>query len=204
FIYFARHGGASPQDDLKKFFHHAVQNYFSLVLGESAPLSAKVNKTEVDFLWEPATWLSDAGIANPVSRPIQPILYTVTATDNNGCTKIDTVLIDVRIDYDATLFIPNAFTPNDDGVNDLFYLRSNFGEALRINYFRIFDKYNETVFDLNQLEGHEQATPDDRRFGWDGQFSGQKAEAGSYRTTVSVTFPDGVVKAFAGTIQLIR
>jgi gliding motility-associated-like protein len=128
----------------------------------------------------------------------------VTATDNNGCTQTDTVRVDVRIDYDATLFIPNAFTPNDDGVNDVFYLRSNFAEALRINYFRIFDKYNETVFDLDQLEGQELATPEDRRFGWDGQFRGQKAEAGSYRATVSVVFPDGVVKSFAGTIQLIR
>ena len=180
------------------------EDYFSLVLGESAPLSAKVNKTDVEFLWAPATWLSDSVLANPVSRPIQSILYTVTATDNNGCTQTDTVRVDVRIDYDATLFVPNAFTPNDDGVNDVFYLRSNFAEALRINYFRIFDKYNETVFDLDQLEGQELAAPEDRRFGWDGQFRGQKAEAGSYRATVSVTFPDGVVKSFAGTIQLIR
>lgn len=180
------------------------EDYFSLVMGEYAPLSAKVNKTGVEFLWEPAAWLSDSSIANPVSRPIQPIVYTVTATDNNGCTKTDTVRIDLRIDYDATLFIPNAFTPNDDGVNDVFYLRSNIPEALRINYFRIFDKYNETVFDLDRLEGSVQASPEDRRFGWDGQFRGQKAEAGSYRVTVSVLFPDGVVKAFTGTLQLIR
>ncbi|MDO8366932.1 MAG: PKD domain-containing protein [Saprospiraceae bacterium] len=180
------------------------EDYFSLVMGELAPLSAKVNKTDVDFLWEPAIWLSDSSIANPVSRPIQPVIYTVTATDNNGCTKTDTVRIDLSIDYDATLFIPNAFTPNDDGVNDVFYLRSNFPEALRINYFRIFDKYNETVFDIDQVDGKDQATPEDRRFGWDGQFRGDKAEAGSYRATVSVTFPDGVVRAFTGTVQLIR
>jgi gliding motility-associated-like protein len=180
------------------------EDYYSLVMGEFAPLSAKVNKTDVDFIWEPGNWLSDSLIANPVSRPIQPVVYTVTATDNNGCTKTDTVEIDLSIDYDATLFIPNAFTPNDDGVNDVFYLRSNFPEALRISYFRIFDKYNETVFDLDQVEGNDQATPEDRRFGWDGQFRGEKAEAGSYRVTFSVIFPDGMIKAFAGTVHLIR
>ena len=178
--------------------------YFSLILGDYAPLSAKVNKTNVDFIWEPARWLSDSVISNPVSRPIQPIIYTVTATDINGCTKTDTVRIELTIDYDANLFIPNAFTPNEDGVNDVFYIRSNFPEALRINYFRIFDKYNETVFDLDELEGKAQATPEDRRFGWDGQFRGGKAEAGSYRVTLSVIFPDGEVKSFAGTLQLIR
>ncbi|MFN9108814.1 MAG: gliding motility-associated C-terminal domain-containing protein, partial [Bacteroidota bacterium] len=180
------------------------QDYFDIILGEYAPLSAKVNKTDVDFLWEPAVWLSDPLIADPVSRPIQSVIYTVTATDNNGCTKTDTVRIDISIDYDASLFIPNAFTPNNDGVNDVFYVRSNFPEALRIDYFRIFDKYNETVFDLAGLEGHENAAPEDRFFGWDGDFRGEKAEAGSYRFTISVIFPDGINRTYAGTVQLIR
>jgi gliding motility-associated-like protein len=180
------------------------QDYFDLVLGEYAPLSAKVNKTDVEFVWEPVTWLSDPLIADPVSRPVQSVIYTVTGTDGNGCTKTDTVRIEVSIDYDASLFIPNAFTPNNDGVNDVFYARSNFPEALRIDYFRIFDKYNETVFDLSGLDGHENATPEDRLFGWDGDFRGEKAEAGSYRFTISVIFPDGINRTYAGTVQLIR
>ena len=183
---------------------HVEQDYYDLILGEYAPLSAKVNKADVDFVWDPSSWLSDPAIADPVSRPIQPVIYTVVATDNNGCTKIDTVRIALSIDYDASLFIPNAFTPNNDGVNDIFYSRSNVPEALRIAYFRIFDKYNETVFDLAELEGHENATPEDRLFGWDGLFRGVKAEAGSYRFTISVVFPDGVNRNFAGTVQLIR
>ena len=183
---------------------HVEQDYFELILGASASLSAIVNKTDVDFLWSPGTWLSDPAIADPVSRPIQPIIYTITATDNNGCTKTDTVRIDLSIDYDAALFIPNAFTPNNDGVNDVFYARSNMADALRIDYFRIFDKYNETVFDLAALEGHENATPEDLLFGWDGLFRGEKAEAGSYRFTISVVFPDGIHRTFAGTVQLIK
>jgi gliding motility-associated-like protein len=183
---------------------HVEQDYFALILGEYASLSARVNKSDVDFVWEPSNWLSDPTIADPVSRPIQPVIYTVTATDNNGCTKTDTVQIDLSIDYDAALFIPNAFTPNNDGVNDVFYARSNMPDALRIDYFRIFDKYNETVFDLAELEGHENATPEDIFFGWEGVFRGEKAEAGAYRFTISVVFPDGVNRNFAGTVQLIR
>ncbi|MFM8489435.1 MAG: hypothetical protein ACKOCH_24130, partial [Bacteroidota bacterium] len=59
---------------------HVDQDYFDIVLGDYVPLSAKVNKTDVEFLWEPGMWLSDPLIADPVSRPVQSVVYTITAT----------------------------------------------------------------------------------------------------------------------------
>jgi hypothetical protein len=75
---------------------------------------------------------------------------------------------------------------------------------LGIDYFRIYDLYNETVFDVSALSDGVPVVAEDPRFGWDGNFRGSKAELGSYRYTLAVRYIDGYLKVFTGTVQLIR
>ncbi len=181
-----------------------VQDSFSILLGESIQLEGIVNQAQVSFSWEPTTYLDTPLEAASISSPQRNMTYVLTATDERGCTQTDTAYVLVQFDTSADIFIPNAFTPNQDGVNDIFYLRTANRSVDRIETLLIFDKYNELIFDLSQLGQAEEARPNNPYYGWDGSFRGEKAEAGSYRYNCSLRFLNGELRGYTGTIQLIR
>ncbi len=176
----------------------------SVRLGDSIRLHATVNQTGVTFQWTPDIYLNDAAIADPVSTPFKSVLYALSATDDRGCQKTDTVRITVRIDRDSGLYIPDAFTPNNDNVNDIFYVRNSNPAVIRYESFQVFDKYDEKVFDAAEISGSSPATPENPVFGWDGQFRGRKAEMGEYRFVIGIRYIDDIVRYFTGTLHLIR
>ena len=111
----------------------------------------------------------------------------------------------MTINRDSSLFIPNAFSPNDDGNNDIFYVRNQLNPSIKgLTIFKIFDKFGEKVFDVNDLPGGEAATPENPFFGWDGNFRGAKAEAGTYYFQIEVMYVDGFTTLFKDTLVLIR
>ncbi|MEY3367755.1 MAG: hypothetical protein RI973_910 [Bacteroidota bacterium] len=181
-----------------------AEDSFVLLLGESAELELIANKADIDISWEPPSYLDDPAVPNPLSSPLRSIIYYVYTTDDLGCTVIDTIWVNVRADREGSIFIPTGFTPNDDGINDIFYVRSGNRSVSAIESFRVFDKYNEKVFDLEELELAGSALPEDPAFGWDGRFRSEKAEMGSYRYTVGIRYIDGEVRVFTGTVQLLR
>jgi gliding motility-associated-like protein len=181
-----------------------VRDTFDLYLGEQATLGVVANLPEAEFQWDPADYLDDDRRSHPVSSPPVSVRYLVYVTDGAGCVKADTVWVRVSVDREAGIFIPNAFTPNTDGVNDILYLRSANRSVRRIDHFRVYDKYQEIVFDLSDVPGSADAVPENPYFGWDGNFRGKKAEAGTYRYTAAVRMLDDTVQSFSGKVQLIR
>ncbi len=180
------------------------EDSFTIQLGERVPLQAYVNQTNVTFTWIPPTHLSRPDISNPIAAPWVSTTYTVLAENAEGCVKRETVWIGVLIVRNVGLFIPDAFTPNGDGVNDIFYVRNSNPAIVGIDRFQIFDKYDEKVFDVRDLPGGHEAAPENPSWGWDGTFRGSKAEMGSYRYVVELRYVDGMVRAIQGTVQLIR
>ena len=148
-------GGVSADSSELDLFRNVIaEGHFDLApytasvrLGDSIRLHATVNQTGVIFQWTPDIYLNDAAIADPVSTPFKSVLYALSATDDRGCQKTDTVRITVRIDRDSGLYIPDAFTPNNDNVNDIFYVRNSNPAVIRYESFQVFDKYDEKVFD---------------------------------------------------------
>ena len=181
-----------------------IQDSFSIFLGETIRLEGVVNLPQTSFSWEPTTYLDTPLEAATNSSPQRPMTYVLTARDVRGCTQTDTATVQVQFDTSADLFIPDAFSPNQDGVNDIFYLRTANKSVERIESLRIFDKYNELIFDLSLLPNPASAYPNNPFYGWDGLFRGEKAEAGSYRYSSSVRFLNGELRSYTGTIQLIR
>jgi gliding motility-associated-like protein len=86
--------------------------------------------------------------------------YLVTATDENGCTDNDSVLI--TVEDIGNIFVPNSFSPNADGANDIYAIYGARPEYLREFYFTIYDRWGEKVFETN-----------DPTFTWDGAFKGK-------------------------------
>ena len=115
--------------------------------------------------------------------------------DSNECTASDDVAIIVN--KERNVFIPNAFTPNGDGVNDILHV---FGDpsVSNINIFTIYDRWGEALFTV------ENAMPNDPTFGWDGQFKGKEMNSAVFVYYAEVSFIDGEEKVLKGSVTLLR
>lgn len=90
--------------------------------GSSAPLQASAYGHQMQYHWDPATYLNNVNLLNPICSPIDDITYTLTVTGIGGCPSSDLMKVKVL----KTPLIPNTFSPNNDGVNDKWnieYLR---------------------------------------------------------------------------------
>lgn len=134
--------------------------------------------------------LDNANINNPVATPTDSVtVYTVYAMSVYGCK--DTAQVIVKMDQTVTDVIPNAFSPNGDGLNDIFRM-SNMRFQKLVD-FRIFNRWGVEVFQTA-----------DRRKGWDGTYMGIPQDVGVYYYNIIVAHPDGQQKTYKGNFTLIR
>ena len=140
--------------------------------------------------WLPALSLSCANCSAPVATPLNTTQYIISAVTDSGCTAIDTVLITVIPQHQ--LYIPNAFTPNGDGVNDVWEAFGNKKVWVYLNV-EVFDRWGEKVFESTDIN-----------YQWDGKYRGTPEEPGIYVYVFKVTFLDGYVVNNKGSITLIR
>jgi gliding motility-associated-like protein len=162
----------------------------AVITGQSLQLLATGG---VNYQWVPATGLSNPLIANPVatySTPSTGILYKVLVYNEAGC--IDSAFIKVKVFQTMpTVFVPNAFTPNSDGRNDL--LRPIAVGMARIDYFQIFNRWGQLVFSTSTNE-----------HGWDGTIAGKVQPAGTYVWLVKAVDYTGALYVQRGTLVLVR
>lgn len=138
------------------------------------------------FLWSPDSSLSCDTCAFPVATPLTTTTYTVELTDVNGCKAIDQVTIFFR----GTLFVPNTFTPNSDGVNDHFRALTSEMSELRL---LVFNRWGEQIFGTDQLDG-----------AWDGTYKGRESPIDTYVWRVDCTETNGAKRTVYGHVNLVR
>ena len=143
-----------------------------------------------DYQWSPATDLSDPAIGNPVALLEKNILYTVTGTDGNGCVATAQIFLQISADC-LGYYIPDAFTPNGDGHNDLWRIKTadtpkSFGMIL-------FNRYGGKVFESKDVNA-----------GWNGTIGGNPAMSGTYVYVIMITTSAGTTIEKKGTVLLIR
>lgn len=156
---------------------------------EPVSLKADGGKT---YQWSPCTGLSDCTSPTPLVIPGMHDRYTVRVTDRNGCT--DTASVIVRyVDPAKDIFIPNAFTPNGDGLNDTFKPLANIGIP-GPHEVQIVNRFGSKVFaSSNPL------------IGWDGTTQGKPAPTGTYSYLIRVKGEGKcATKNITGTVMLIR
>jgi len=167
--------------------HNATIN-----LGQSVELTGTVigGSGTYTYIWNPSYHLSCQECQNTIATPYVTHSYVLQATDTNGCTGYDTVVVTVIPIH--TVFIPNAFTPNGDGNNDYFNV---FGDLnlVQLLQTRIFDRWGELVFESNDVN-----------FKWDGTYKGQKMNPQVLVYEIHAVFLDGFTELFKGTVTLVR
>ena len=163
-------------------------------LGATVQLEALVNSDQnITYEWYPAEGLSCINCANPVANPTSDMVYTVTVTNEFGCTSSDEVF--VQVIPNDNLFIPNAFSPNGDGVNDFFTVFAGDNVA-KIKTLRVFDRWGAEVF------GNEDFSPNIEPEGWNGTYKGKVMDTGVYVFFVEVQYIDGSTKIKKGDLSI--
>jgi gliding motility-associated-like protein len=165
----------------------------SIIVGSSMQLTTLLGgfttQTINSYSWSPATGLSCIDCANPVATPYQTTQYQLVLNYGKNCTSKANASIE--IEHGPDTYIPNAFTPNGDDVNDEF---SVFGTKIKSVSMRIFNRWGEKVFDS-----------DDSQWAvWDGTYKGVGQPAGVYVYVAQIVYLDDVKKTREGSVTLIR
>jgi gliding motility-associated-like protein len=143
------------------------------------------------YSWTPSGSLNDPNSQHPTATPDVTTTYTVTIS-NNGCTRdvdVTVWVIDVICD-DVNIFVPNAFTPNDDQNNDVMYVRGN---NITDMYFVIYDRWGEMMFETTDMS-----------IGWDGTYKGMKVDPAVFVYYLEVTCLGDATYFEKGNITVIK
>ena len=163
----------------------SVEGAGSFDLGDRVLLTATASEPG-GVLWTPPLWLECDSCPSTWTRPEDSITYLATFTSDNGCSVTDSV----RLVFNGVLYVPNTFTPDGDGVNDLF---GAYGAGLVSFRLWVFDRWGEEVFSSDDIE---------RR--WDGRYMGVMSQVGTYVWKVEATGLSGVRHRSVGHVNLIR
>lgn len=153
------------------------------------PFTLHAREIGENVLWEPATSLNTPTSFSPVFNGDKEQLYTISISTNTGCLTTDTQL--VKTVKHVEIYVPTAFTPNNDRTNDI--LSPILRGVKEINYFRVFNRQGQLVF-----EGRNEES------GWDGSFKGVQQSTQVVVWMLSCVGLDGVVYTRKGTSILLR
>jgi gliding motility-associated-like protein len=167
-----------------------IANPDSIFLGQSSQLYAS-NFVEYTYDWLPDTTLSDGSIYNPVATPRATKTYYLTVT-NQYCTHDDSITVYIRVPVceNPVVFVPSAFTPDNDGYNDVLMVNGNNINEMTI---AIYSRWGQKVFETN-----------DQSVGWDGTYQGKELPPDVYGYYMQCTCDEGGTLFLKGNITLLR
>jgi gliding motility-associated-like protein len=153
------------------------------------PLDLQARSFGGTVLWNPTVNLDNAKSYTPIFKGNKEQLYTIEVTAASGCVTVDTQV--VKIVKSIEIYVPNAFTPDGDGRNDV--LRPVTFGIKQLRYFRIYNRFGQLLYQSQQT-----AT------GWDGMYKGVRQEMQTVVWVVEALGVDGNVQIKKGTTVLIR
>jgi gliding motility-associated-like protein len=142
---------------------------YQIIIGESVTLEPPT-EPGYTYLWSPELWISCTDCQNPVVQPLQDTVYILTMTDSLDCFHVQSRYV-VDVLPVSTVDVPDIFTPNGDGINDVVYVKG-WGIEDLIS-FQIFNRWGELVFETS-----------DASIGWDGTYKGKIQSADTYAYVV--------------------
>ena len=173
-------------------------------LGDSVRLRPSLIAGGAPLVFDSLRWTPDStlfmygesGRVNPYAKPLSTTTYTLLIGDEDGCTAEASV--EVRVDRKRNVFIPTAFSPNNDAVNDQLQIFTGPGVEA-IERVAIYDRWGELVYEALDLPtgGFGQTV------GWDGNFRGRLVDAGAYVYIAEIRFLDGAEFTYKGSVTVV-
>ena len=169
----------------------------TLSAGSSVLLTPVISADVTDIRWQPLTGLSCANCSEPLASPRQTTTYSLTVSNQGGCQVKDELTI-VVVCKEGNLYMPNTFSPNGDGNNDVFYPRGKgiFG----VRSFKIFNRWGESVYERYNFQVND-GSPNT---GWNGRYKDKDAGQDVYVYIIEVICENNTVIVYKGNVTLIR
>ena len=170
-------------------------NDATINVGHSYDLLPKVSADVTEVLWSPTSGIFRNSYPGITIKPIENTEYTVLVKNEGGCTAQDKVNVFV-ICNGANIFVPNTFSPNGDGANDIFYPRGT--GLFKIQNLQIFNRWGQMIFEKNDFNAN------DANAGWNGIFKGVKLNPDVFVYTMKVICDNNSILSYKGNITLIQ
>lgn len=170
-------------------------NDTTIVAGTAIQLSIQASSDVVAYRWTPAAGLSCTACSQPYANPVTGTTYTIAVQNDAGCEATDQ--IEIRLNCSANnVFIPNAFSPNNDGQNDIFY---PMGKGIRmVNYLRIYNRWGKLVFERKNFPINN------RDAGWDGKVNGMPQANQAFVYATQLVCENGQFIELKGKLTLLQ
>ncbi len=167
-------------------------------IGDTILLSGASNLKEDELTKITWTPIEDTLANNSLSQRVAPeenTTYFLVIEDGNGCSITDQIT--VFVSNERNVFVPNIFSPNNDGSNDFFTIYAD-NKVSAIPIIQIFDRWGNMVYESQKVQVNQEST------GWDGRANGKQLNPGIYIYRAEIEFIDGKKDILVGTVSLIR
>lgn len=142
------------------------------------------------YIWTPSGTLSNSRIPNPIASPLATTKYIVTGKDANGCSNSDSITVLVTANNSGNYLMPNAFTPNNDGINDCFGI-FNWGLVTQLE-FSVYNRWGQRIFYSTDASNC-----------WNGNYKAEPQTPGVYSYVINAKNACGLIKR-SGIVTLVR
>ncbi len=153
------------------------------------PLTIQARPIGDNVLWMPSTSLDDPTSYNPVFKGASEQLYRIELKTNSGCLTVDTQI--VKINKSIVIFVPNTFTPNNDGIND--FLKPFMIGIKELTFFRIYNRWGQLIYETRNAKN-----------GWDGRFNGDPVATQTIVWMLEGIGVDNAIHKARGSTVLLR
>jgi gliding motility-associated-like protein len=170
-------------------------NDTTVLVGSSFVLAPAYGPSVVSYTWSPASFLHCANCPYPIATVRDETTYSIVVRDQYQCQSSDIRKVSL-ICNNESVFLPNTFTPNNDGVNDVFYPR---GRGIRtVKFLRIYNRWGQLMFERLNFN------TDDRSAGWNGTLNGKLLTADVYVYSLGMVCDSNQTIEVKGNIMLVR
>ncbi len=168
----------------------------TISFGDSLFLQAVHNATNLAvFTWTPTDYLSSPLALGTWAKPPSSLRYSIYIQDEFGCAANDQITVLVR--KDRRVYVPNIIHPHSNLSNDVVTVWGG-ADVAKVNYFRIYDRWGELVFENRGF------LPSDPGTGWNGTFQGRFVDPAVFVYVAEIEYIDGETEVFKGDITVVR